>query len=152
MTDDVSFRLAYDEAVRALRAQADAHGGLRQRAATVLATSLLVTSFFGGQADAHNATPSSTGWLAVGAFLLAGVLSVFVLFPRDLAISADVAEVVALVERAPAQEPYRELALTLSTLYTANHARLSSPQWIFRAGASALLLEGLLWILFLARS
>jgi len=74
VSSDVSFRLAYDEAVRALRGQADAVGGLRQRASTVLATTLVVTSFFGGQALARGVSPNSTGWLAVVAFGVAGVL------------------------------------------------------------------------------
>lgn len=153
MSDDVSFRLAYDEAVRALRAQADAHNSLRQRAGTVLATSLLVTSFFGGQAVARGAAPSSTGWLAVVAFVVAGVLSVFVLFPTDLTFSADVSAVVALVEHASVgREPYRELALTLWGQYTSNNGRIARMQWIFRSGAIALLAEALLWIVFLART
>jgi hypothetical protein len=150
---DVSFRLAYDEAVRALRAQADAHSGLRQRAATVLATSLVVTSFFGGQAVARNATPSSTGWFAVAAFLVAGALSVYVLFPGDLRFTADIAAVVALVEGAAAErDPYRELALTLASRYAANDGRIARMQWVFRAAAIALLAEAFLWILFLSRT
>lgn len=153
MSEDVSFRLAYDEAVRALRAQAEAHGSLRQRAGTVLATSLLVTSFFGGQAVARGAAPASTGWLAVAAFVAAGVLSVFVLFPTDLTFSSDVGAVVALVERAsPDREPYRELALSLWRQCTSNDRRITLLQWMFRTSAIALLAEALLWIVFLARS
>jgi hypothetical protein len=152
MTEGSSFRLAYDEAVRALRAQADAHSGLRQRAATVLATSLLVTSFFGGQAVARGAAPTSTGWLAVVAFVAAGLLSVLVLFPTDLTFSSDIGAVVALLEAPAEREPYRELALTLWRQYTANHRRIAQMQWIFRAAAIALLAEALLWIVFLARS
>jgi hypothetical protein len=153
MSEDVSFRLAYDEAVRALRAQADAHSGVRQRAGTVLATSLLVTSFFGGQAVARGAAPNSTGWLAVGAFVVAGVSSVCVLFPTDLTFSADIGAVVALVESAsPEREPYRELALTLSRQHAANDGRIAHMHWIFRVGAIALLAEALFWILFLART
>jgi hypothetical protein len=153
MPEGSSFRLAYDEAVRALRAQADAHSGLRQRAGTVLATSLLVTSFFGGQAVARGATPSSTGWLAVVAFVIAGVLSVVVLFPTDLTFSSDIRAVVALLEgSSPEREPYRELALTLWGQYTANDRRIAHMQWVFRAGALALLAEALLWIVFLAQS
>jgi hypothetical protein len=114
---------------------------------------LLVTSFFGGQAVARNATPTSTGWLAVAAFVFAGALSVCILFPGDLKVSAEVGDVIALVERAPPHaEPHRELALTLSTLYEKNKGRLALLQWILRGGALALLLEGFLWILFLSRT
>ena len=67
------FRLAYDEAVRALRAQADEHGSLRTRAGTILATSLVVTSFFGGQAVARNMPASSLAWLAVIVLSLLGL-------------------------------------------------------------------------------
>jgi hypothetical protein len=151
MSTDASFRLAYDEAVRALRGQAEALGGLRQRASTVLATTLVVTSFFGGQALARGASPNSTGWLAVVAFGVAGVLSVIVLFPADLRFSTDVESVVGLVERvSPDAEPYRELSLALSRLYTTNNGRIALLLWTFRGAAIALLVEALLWILFLA--
>jgi hypothetical protein len=150
VSDDLSFRLAYDEAVRALRAQSDAHSGLRQRAATVLATSMVVTSFFGGQAVARNATPSTAGWLAVAAFLVAGVLSLYVLFPADLAFTSDI---VKLIERSvPEREAYRELALSLSNLHKTNSRRLTHTQWVFRGAAIALLVEAFFWILFLAQS
>jgi hypothetical protein len=153
MADDAAFRLAYDEAVRALGTQADALNGLRQRAGTVLATTLVVTSFFGGQALARNATPSSAGWLAVAAFLAAGFLSIAVLVPTDLEFSTDVAAVVALIERAGTKrEPFRELALMLSSQHDANSRRISRLQWIFRAGALMVLAEALLWIVFLTGS
>src|SRR4051794_32799153 len=109
------FRLAYEEAVRALRAQADEHSSLRTRAGTILATSLVVTSFFGGQAVARNAPPSSLAWLAVIAFLLAGVTSLGVLFPSDLHFASNISEVVTLVETAATtNDPHRELALSLA--------------------------------------
>lgn len=152
MSGDASFRLAYDEAVRALRGQAEAVGGLRQRASTVLATTLVVTSFFGGQALARGVSPNSTGWLAVVAFGVAGVLSVLVLFPADLRFATDVETVVELERESAGAEPYRELALRLSKLYASNNGRIAVLLWTFRAAASALLVEALLWILFLARS
>jgi hypothetical protein len=153
VSEAISFRLAYDEAVRALHAQGDAHGGLRQRAGTVLATSLVVTSFFGGQAVARNAAPNSSAWLAVAAFLLAGVLSLYVLFPADLRFGPDIAGVVALIERAPAErEAFRELALQLSGQYETNSRRLIYMQWIFRGAAIALLAEAFFWILYLSQS
>jgi hypothetical protein len=153
VNDERSFRLAYDEAIRALRAQGDAHGGLRQRAATVLATSMVVTSFFGGQAVARDAAPTSTGWLAVAAFLVAGVLSVYVLFPADLTFAPEIAGVVALIERVPQErEAYRELALQLSSQHKTNSRRLTSMQWVFRGAAIALLVEAFFWILFLSQS
>jgi hypothetical protein len=151
MDADASFRLAYDEAVRALRGQAEALSGLRQRAGTVLATTLVVTSFFGGQALARGVTTNSTGWLAVVAFGVAGVLSVLVLFPADLTFATDIESVVELVERvSPDEEPHRQLALALSRLYTTNSGRIALLLWIFRAAAISVLVEAFLWILFLA--
>ena len=145
------FRLAYEEAVRALRAQADEHGSLRTRAGTILATSLVVTSFFGGQAVARNVPASSLGWLAVVAFLLAGVFSLGVLFPTDLRFASDVGEVVSLIENAsPTRDPYRELSLSLARRLDTNRGRLAAMRWTFRASAVAVLAETVFWIAYLA--
>jgi hypothetical protein len=150
---ETSFRLAYDEAVRALRAQADEHGSLRTRAGTILATSLVVTSFFGGQAVARNAPASSLGWLAVIAFLLAGISSLGVLFPTDLRFASDVGQVVSLIENASAkQEPHRELSLSLARQLDSNRRRIDAMRWTFRASAVAVLAETVLWIAYLANN
>jgi hypothetical protein len=148
---EMSFRLAYDEAVRALRAQADEHGSLRTRAGTILATSLVVTSFFGGQAVARNAPASSLGWLAVVAFLFAGISSLGVLFPTDLRFASDIGEVVSLIENAsPSQEPHRELSLSLARQLASNRGRIDAMRWTFRTSAIAVLAETVLWIAYLA--
>jgi hypothetical protein len=144
------FRLAYDEAVRALRAQADEHASLRTRAGTILATSLVVTSFFGGQAVARNSSTSSLAWLAVIAFLLAGGFSLGVLFPTDLRFASDVGEVVALIENEAAKDPYREVALSLARRLASNRSRIAAMRWTFRASAVAVLAETVLWITYLA--
>ena len=145
------FRLAYDEAVRALRAQADEHSSLRTRAGTILATSLVVTSFFGGQAVARNVPASSLGWLAVTAFLLAGVFSLGVLFPTDLRFASDVREVVSLIENASAtKDPYRELSLSLAWRLDSNRRPIAAMRWTFRASAVAVLAETVFWIAYLA--
>jgi hypothetical protein len=145
------FRLAYEEAVRALRAQADEHSSLRTRAGTILATSLVVTSFFGGQAVARNASASSLGWLAVVAFVLAGVFSLGVLFPSDLRFASDVGDVVSLIENeSPTRDAYRELSLALARRLDANARRIVAMRWTFRASAVAVLTETVLWIAYLA--
>jgi len=147
----LDFRLAYDEAVRALRAQADEHGSLRTRAGTILATSLVVTSFFGGQAVARNAPASSLAWLAVITFLLAGASSLGVLFPTDLRFASDVTEVVSLIENASAtKDPYRELSLSLARRLDSNRSRLAAMRWTFRASAVTVLAETVFWIAYLA--
>lgn len=152
---EASFRLAYDEAVRALRAQADEHGGLRTRAGTILATSLLVTSFFGGQAVAHSPQSASLtlAWLAVVAFLLAGIFSLGVLFPTDLRFGSDVDEVVSLIENSsPTHEPHRELSLSLARLLDSNRTRINAMRWTFRASAVAVLAETAFWIAYLGEA
>src|SRR6266704_1330187 len=144
------FRLAYDEAVRALRAQADEHGSLRTRASTILATSLVVTSLFGGQAVARSAPASSLGWLAVVAFLLAGASSLGVLFPTDLRFASDVREVVSLIENASStKDPYRELSLSFVLRLDSNRRRIDAMRWAFRASAIAVLTEAVFWIAYL---
>ena len=152
---EASFRLAYDEVVRALRAQADEHGSLRTRAGTVLATSLVVTSFFGGQAVARSEqAPSLTlAWLAVVAFLLAGLLSLGVLFPTDLRFASDVGDVVSLIENAsPTDDPHRELSLSLGRQLDSNRTRIHAMRWTFRVSALALLAETVFWIAYLAET
>ena len=145
--------MAYDEAVRALRAQADEHSSLRTRAGTILAASLVVTSFFGGQAVARNASASSLGWLAVVAFLLAGVFSLGVLFPTDLRFASDVGEVVSLIENGSAtKDPHRELSLALAGRLDSNRRRISAMRWTFRASAIAVLAETVFWIAYLAEN
>src|SRR5947207_1100163 len=149
----LDFRLAYDEAVRALRAQADEHSSLRTRAGTILGTSLVVTSFFGGQAVARNAPASSLAWLAVIAFLLAGVSSLGVLFPTDLRFALDVGEVVSLIENAsPTNDPHRELSLSLAGRLDSNRKRLAAMRWTFRASAVTVLAETVFWIAYLAEN
>lgn len=147
----VSFQLAYEEAVRALRAQADEHASLRTRAATILATSMVVTSFFGGQAVARNAPASSLAWLAVIAFLCAGISSLGVLFPTDLRFASDIGQVVSLIESASAEhEPHKELSLSLGRQLDSNQRRIAGLRWTFRASAVAVLAETVLWIAYLA--
>jgi len=81
------------------------------------------------------------------------VLSLAVLFPSDPIFSSDLGAVVALVETASQErEPLRELALALSNQHGANKGPIMRLQWVFRAGAIALLVEVLFWILFLTES
>jgi hypothetical protein len=91
------------------------------------------------------------GWLAVVAFVLAGVLSLGVLFPTDLRFASDIREVVSLIDTDSAPDhPHRELSLSLAALLDGNSARISVMRWIFRASAVAVLAETVLWIAYLA--
>ena len=150
---EAPFRLAYEEAVRALRAQADEHGSLRTRAGTILATSLLVTSFFGGQALSGK-TPEgriSLAWIAVVAFLLAGLFSLGVLFPTDLRFASEVGDVVSLIENTPSgHDPHRELSLSLAGRLESNRLRINAMRWTFRISAVAVLAETVFWIAYFA--
>ena len=151
---EASFRLAYEEAVRALSAQADEHDSLRTRAGTILATSLLVTSFFGGQALSTEAPkgPLTLAWVAVVAFLVAGLFSLGVLFPTDLRFVSEVGEVVLLIESAsPPHEPYRELSLSLAQRLDGNRVRINAMRWTFRISAVAVLAETAFWITYFAK-
>src|SRR3954452_8633675 len=82
----------HDTAVRALAQQEAALEALRARTGTLLAAASVIASFLGGQAIARNGL---TAWvvLALSAFALVVLLSVYVLLPRQLFFWIDTEQV-----------------------------------------------------------
>lgn len=78
--DAEAYRLAYEEAKRALEEQERAVVELRARAGTLIAAAAITTSFFGGQALGPHVRPFA--WVAIGCFIALGIGVVAILWPR----------------------------------------------------------------------
>jgi hypothetical protein len=154
MRMDVSpAELAYQEAVRAISAQAGSIDSLRGQTSALLGAGSVATAFLGAQGVGRQGL---TGWglVATLCFVIVGVLTVGLLFPRDgWAFSLAPAAVVESYSRqaAPSVEQlYYEFAVNLDTQFDANADRLRWMFWAFRIASIFLVLGVLAWITELA--
>src|SRR5204863_3298263 len=89
------YLLAFEEARRALEDQERAVEELRSRSGTLIAAAAITTSFFGGQ-TLHGQHLHTFAWIAVAAFVGAGLGSLCILWPRrDWEFSLDPASFIA---------------------------------------------------------
>jgi hypothetical protein len=93
LDNDLPYRIAYDEAVRALSQQQSTIDSLRTRAGLLLSAAAITTSFLGAQAFSDG-TPSAVSWLALASFACLSVASLTVLWPHRLEFTADPANVI----------------------------------------------------------
>jgi hypothetical protein len=77
------YRIAYDEAVRALSQQQSMIDSLRTRAGLLLSAAAITTSFLGAQA-LNDGGPSVATWLALAGFVGLSVASLAILWPHSL--------------------------------------------------------------------
>lgn len=155
---DPLVRIAYDESLRAVTAQAGVLDNLRSRASTVIAAASLVTAFLGGQALAK---PSATlshvemdtwAWVAVGAFLGIGLLILAVLWPWKwrFVMSAKSLLASAQISGVTEDSMLADLARFNEKNYDANAVRLENLMWCFRGAILLLAVEALAWMMNLA--
>jgi hypothetical protein len=136
-------RTSYDLALRALGQQEQALTELRARTGTLLTASSLIASFLGAQALDRNGL---SVWvvLALAAFGLSVVLSIYVLLPKDgLIFALDAPETYeALYDlREDEEEFVRRLAYWLQSFRQGNHATVRRLTRAFEVAGVALLVE-----------
>jgi hypothetical protein len=79
--DPEAYRLAYEEATRALDEQQRAVDELRARAGTLFAAAAIATSFFGGQV-LHRGHVPAIAWVAIACFIALAFCVLAILWPR----------------------------------------------------------------------
>ncbi|MEA2492954.1 MAG: hypothetical protein QOJ29_865 [Thermoleophilaceae bacterium] len=150
-----AYRLAFDEAVRALQEQGKVLDGLRTRSGIVLSAAAIVTSFLGGQAlTAHS--PSIWTWLAIGAFVGLALGLLVILWPRqDWAFEAVPRQIIGTYIEAsdplPLPQIHRDLAIHMEDSYVENEGRMKPLFRSFRVSSLLLMAEISAWIVDLAR-
>jgi len=144
-------KLAYEQAAAALEQQRHALETLRSRAETLLTGATLTTSFLGGRA-VDSGTLRVTSWMAVGCFLVVGLISLAILWPQnglDTAVRlrsgvTDPSRSIVAVQHA--------LARYMRVAYDRNERHLQRIATYVRGGMFVLAFEVTLWVVDLAVS
>jgi hypothetical protein len=152
---DTTQASAYQEALRGVVQQQDVLKDIRGRASTLLGVASISTSFLGGLALQEH-KPHGLGWLAVGAFVLIGGLTLLMLLPQQgwvFRFSAKrlIGDYVEAKPPADLPDMQRDLALHLENHYIANDKRLGRLFWLFRLASTILVVEIVTWLLVLSR-
>lgn len=158
MSDTVA-RLAYDEVVRAMNAQAGVLDNLRARAGTLIAVASLVTSFLAGQALAKPSLTNgvlvrqdigASGIVAIGAFVVVAVMALAILWPYQWRFDMDSTVILGW----PSDE-YEGAVADLAKFHQQNHElngqKLDYLFWCLRVGLVVLVVETIAWIIDLSR-
>lgn len=149
----LSYRIAYDEAVRALSQQEAMIDSLRARAGLLLSAAAVTTSFLGAQALKHTA-PSAATWLALASFVGLSVAALAVLWPRRLEFTANPANVIenCIETETPhsGAEIHRDLSLHMHDSYARNCVGQRQLAFGFRLASALLTAEVLFWLIDLA--
>lgn len=153
MSKDRLYKVAYDEAVRALSEQHAAIDNLRARAGLLLSAAAITTSFLGAQALRGGGLDLAS-WLALLSFLAMAAASLAILWPRRWQSVANPREVIeTYVESTEAKtlvDLYRDLSLHMSQSYLENQEELEQLALFLRSGSGFLTLEVFLWVIAIA--
>lgn len=151
---EAAYRLAYDEAVRALAQQQASLDNLRTRAGIVLSAAAVATSLLGGEALAGGGLGSAS-WVGIAAFIALGGCVLRILLPqRDWEFTSIprriIGTYVEVDQPLSVPEMHRDLALHMEDSYENNGRRIDRLVWFFRVAAFLLTAEVVAWILDLA--
>lgn len=146
---DALYKVAYDEAARALSEQLTVIDNLRGRAGFLLSAAAITTSVLSGQAlaDGHS---NAIAWLALADFVAAAAVSLAILWPRRAEFSVNPSEIIrGYIEAgdpAPIQELHRDLSIHMHRSCFANLAALTRLAALFQIASVLLIAEMILWI------
>jgi hypothetical protein len=148
-----AYKLAYDEAVRALAQQQSRLDDFRARAGIVLSAAAIATSILGGQA-LDQGSPSLWAWFALGSFIGVSGLSLLLLFPRTWTFTAVPRRIISTYVEAEIPLPlpmiHRDLALHMEDSYVKNEVGLDQMIIFFRVALGLLALEVVSWTIEIA--
>lgn len=150
---DILYKVAYDEAVRALSVQQGVIDSLRTRAGILFSAAAITTSFLGAQAlDGDNS--SLAVWLAMTSFGGVALASLAVLWPHEWEFTTNPQDVIRTYieteEPAPIEEIHRDLSLHMRQSYLTNLRGREQLAIFFQIASGLLAAEVVLWIVAIA--
>jgi hypothetical protein len=148
--EDPRILLAYEESVRALVQQQGVLDSLHTRAALVLSAAAITSSLFATQVLRHG-SPSCLTWNALVAFVVVGVATLYVLWPRHgWRFSNNVPKLLSeWVDKddASINVMRREVAVFNQGAYFDNQELLGRIHLAFQVASAALGVEVVLWLI-----
>jgi hypothetical protein len=149
----VAYKLAYDEAVRAIEGQREAVDEIRTRSGVLLSATAIVTGFLGP--PALQGGPTLVAWVAAGLLVASVAMAVYVLLPTDgwrFAVGTKLL-LSGYIETEPTasmQELYRSLAWYLESNWESNKTMLAKRYDWFTFAAVLLVSETMVWLAVIA--
>jgi hypothetical protein len=148
----VLYKVAFDEAVRALSEQRALIESVRGRAGLLLSAAAVTTSFLGAQALQGGLSAAS--WAALASFVGIATLSLAILWPRHWEFTSNPSELIRGYIEAerpmPMEELHRDLSLYMHASYRENWQGVDQLVRLFQAASGLLAVEVLLWIVAIA--
>lgn len=150
---DILYRIAYEEAVRALSEQQAVIDSFRTRAGLLFSSTAITTSLLGAQTfDRGHLTISS--WMPLAAFLGVAGASLAILWPQRWDFTASPRNIIETYlegqEVVPPDHVHRELSFHMNKSYLENRAGLEHLAVCFQLASGLLTLEVFLWIISFA--
>jgi hypothetical protein len=153
MADAELYKVAYDEAVRALSEQQAAIESVRSRAGLLLSAAAVTTSFLGAQALQGGDSSLFSG-LALLGFVAVAATSLAILWPRSWESTANSRRVlescIESAEEIRIEDLYRDLSFRMQVSFSSNHRGLNELAALFQAASGLLTIEVVLWIAAIA--
>jgi hypothetical protein len=150
-----SYKLAYEQSVRAIESQSEVLESYRGRASTLVSAAAIATSFLGSQAFRSGYNRSDWTWAAVVCFIGVLVACGFVMWPRAWLFhmtGEDVIDIYLEDEETrpfPPAELHRDLAIHLSRNLVGNRRKMRWLGWAIQSAAVLLAFEIVAWIVTL---
>ncbi|HVD41620.1 MAG TPA: hypothetical protein VNC16_11555 [Solirubrobacterales bacterium] len=150
---DILYRVAYDEAVRALVEQQAEIESFRTRAGLLFSSTAITTSFLGAQSFGLG-DMSLASWMALIAFMGVAIASLAVLWPHSWEFSVNPRDALGPYlrgeEPVPVHRLHRELSLHMHSSYIENRAGIFQLAVLLQTASALLTLEVIFWIISIA--
>ena len=153
MTTDLLYKVAYDEAVRALAEQQEVIDSFHTRAGLLFSATAITTSFLGTEA-LGGGDLNFASWAALLCFVAVAAASLAVLWPREWNVTADLRDVIDTyiesAEPAPIEDLHRELSLHMRGSHLENRKGIRKLIVLLQVASVLLAVEVVLWIVAIA--
>jgi hypothetical protein len=153
VSKELLYKVAYDEAIRALAVQQAAIDNFRARAGLLFSVAAITTSFLGAQA-LQGAGLNPFSWLALTAFVALAIAFLGILSPKRWEVTTNPQDVIRDCiesgEPAPIEEVHREISMHMNDSYIDNRIGLEKLVVLFQIANVLLVVEVVLWTIALA--